>query len=95
MKPTLGVLLVSLCCRLSRVVVLCNVRTQVRAAPVQMSLFDGVSAEALSSAQDVATSVILATKETDFGGYVGPAAGLLTLGALIVVLAPPLSSSEE
>jgi hypothetical protein len=60
-----------------------------------MSLFDGVSAEALTSAQDVATSVILATKETDFGGYVGPAAGLLTLGALIVVLAPPLSSSEE
>lgn len=62
---------------------------------MKMSLLDAVPAEALTTAQDVASSVLLASKETDFGGYAGPAAALLTIGALIVVLAPPLSATEE
>jgi len=37
---------------------------------------------------------MIASKETDFGGYTGPVAGLLTIGALIVVLAPPLSNPD-
>ncbi|KAG5183843.1 hypothetical protein JKP88DRAFT_238153 [Tribonema minus] len=38
-------------------------------------------------------AVILAeasSKAGDFGGYVGPVAGLLAIGALILVLSPPL-----
>jgi hypothetical protein len=43
----------------------------------------------------VANTLLVASKATDFGGYAGPAAGLITLGALILVLAPPLAGSEE
>lgn len=93
--------------------------------------------ESTQNRQDVATSVLLAAKDTDFGGYTvrvvcvrddarlcgwcmldptqslcahpnpspilfnrqrnktqGPIAGLITIGALIVVLAPPLKTQE-
>jgi hypothetical protein len=33
--------------------------------------------------------------EGDFGGYTGPAASLILIGALIVVLAPPLASPDQ
>jgi hypothetical protein len=48
-----------------------------------------------AAAQEVATNVLVASKETDFGGYTGPVAGLLTIGALIVLLAPPLQGADE
>mmetsp|Transcript_13298 Transcript_13298/g.18763 ORF Transcript_13298/g.18763 Transcript_13298/m.18763 type:complete len:101 (+) Transcript_13298:71-373(+) len=31
------------------------------------------------------------SKASDFGGYVGPIVGLITLGGLILVLSPPLA----
>ncbi len=33
--------------------------------------------------------------ESDFGGYVGPAGSLIFIGAMIVTLAPPLSTGED
>ena len=43
---------------------------------------------------EVSNSVLLAanslSKEADFGGFVGPVVGLLTIGAFILVLSPPL-----
>ncbi len=60
----------------------------------QVNLFDSVPMETISSVQEVASNLMIASKETDFGGYTGPVAGLLTIGALIVVLAPPLSNPD-
>lgn len=52
---------------------------------------DMIPAESFQAASDV----LIAAKDTDFGGYTGPIAGLITLGALIVVLAPPLTSQTK
>lgn len=57
-----------------------------------MSLMDSVD---VSAVQEVATNLLLASKETDFGGYTGPIAGLLTIGAIILVLSPPLAKPES
>eukprot|EP00539_Tryblionella_compressa_P000192 CAMPEP_0178745736 /NCGR_PEP_ID=MMETSP0744-20121128/7450_1 /TAXON_ID=913974 /ORGANISM="Nitzschia punctata, Strain CCMP561" /LENGTH=48 /DNA_ID= /DNA_START= /DNA_END= /DNA_ORIENTATION= len=38
----------------------------------------------------VASSNMVASSVSDFGGYFFPAAGLLTLAAIILFLAPPL-----
>lgn len=54
----------------------------------KMTPMDVVSTESIQAASDV----LLAAKDTDFGGYTGPIAGLITLGALILVLAPPLTT---
>lgn len=62
----------------------------------QVNLFDvnSIPMETISSVSDVANNLLIASKETDFGGYTGPIAGLLTIGGLIVVLAPPLSNPD-
>lgn len=54
----------------------------------KMSPMDVMPTESIQ----VASDVLLAAKDTDFGGYTGPIAGLITLGALILVLAPPLTT---
>jgi hypothetical protein len=51
---------------------------------------DVLPAESIQGASDI----LLAAKDTDFGGYTGPIAGLITLGALILVLAPPLTKAQ-
>jgi hypothetical protein len=49
-----------------------------------------MSLEAAASSQIMqATNLLLASKETDFGGYTGPAVGLAILGILIAVLVNP------
>ncbi len=65
-----------------------------KAPKTQVNLFDSVPMETINSVQEVASNLMIASKETDFGGYTGPVAGLLTIGALIVVLAPPLSNPD-
>jgi hypothetical protein len=62
-----------------------------------MSLEAGIAAMLPSQAQvlEVGNNAMLlaanaASKEADFGGYVGPIAGLIAIGALILVLSPPL-----
>lgn len=57
----------------------------------KLSPMDMIPAESFQAASDV----LIAAKDTDFGGYTGPIAGLITLGALIVVLAPPLTSQAK
>ena len=39
---------------------------------------------------DAATTNVIATASSDFGGYFAPVAGLTLLGALILYLSPPL-----
>ncbi|GAB5035953.1 Hypothetical protein NocV09_03200010 [Nannochloropsis oceanica] len=57
----------------------------------KLSPMDVIPAESFQAASDV----LIAAKDTDFGGYTGPIAGLITLGALIIVLAPPLTSQAK
>ena len=62
-----------------------------------MSMNAGIDALATMIPSQVAemgnSALLLAdalSKEADFGGYVGPIAGLITIGGLILVLSPPL-----
>lgn len=41
------------------------------------------------AASQLATNVLLASKETDFGGYTGPAVGLVVVFVLIALLTNP------
>eukprot|EP00953_Heterococcus_sp_UTEX-ZZ885_P004986 3168-Heterococcus_DN1.PRE.1 len=68
-----------------------------RSAAPSMSLEAGIATLLPSQAQmlEVGNNAMLlaanaANKEADFGGYVGPIAGLIAIGALILVLSPPL-----
>lgn len=36
------------------------------------------------------TAMLMASREVDFGGYTGPAVGLLIIGIIIAVLTPPV-----
>ncbi|CAM9180829.1 unnamed protein product [Choristocarpus tenellus] len=49
--------------------------------------------EAHNQMAELSNNLLLAASTSDFGGYTGPAIGLLTVGALIVVLSPPLADS--
>lgn len=44
---------------------------------------------ATSRVADASTALLAVAKETDFGGYTGPAVGLVVLGILIAVLTNP------
>mmetsp|Transcript_14811 Transcript_14811/g.30144 ORF Transcript_14811/g.30144 Transcript_14811/m.30144 type:complete len:98 (+) Transcript_14811:116-409(+) len=57
----------------------------------RMSAVDSVVTDVVVKSADVMNAVLIASKEADFGGYLGPAVSLLAIGALILVLAPPLS----
>eukprot|EP00638_Chattonella_subsalsa_P016295 CAMPEP_0117825714 /NCGR_PEP_ID=MMETSP0949-20121206/5648_1 /TAXON_ID=44440 /ORGANISM="Chattonella subsalsa, Strain CCMP2191" /LENGTH=58 /DNA_ID=CAMNT_0005665753 /DNA_START=215 /DNA_END=391 /DNA_ORIENTATION=- len=55
---------------------------------MKMSL--DISPETVQTVIDASNSVLLASKETDFGGAVGPIVSLSLIGAIILVLSPPL-----
>ena len=60
----------------------------------RMVAVDAAAVDAVISASDVLRSVlVVAAEESDFGGYVGPAIGLLSIGAIILALAPPLKDN--
>jgi len=74
----------------SRAVVAARPVAARRSARVNMAL-DAVAADAvIKSSELFNTALMLASKEGDFGGYLGPAIGLLSIGAIIIALAPPL-----
>lgn len=60
----------------------------VMASPVDAAMT--APAAAHDAFSRVSGSMALAAAEKDFGGYIGPAVGLLTIFALILVLSPPL-----
>lgn len=51
--------------------------------------------EAASSHIATVTNALLASKETDFGGYAGPAVALVVLGILITVLTNPVRAEPR
>jgi hypothetical protein len=53
-----------------------------------------MSFEAASSQIATVTNALLAVKETDFGGYTGPAVALVVLGILISVLTNPVRGAR-
>ncbi|CAM9793264.1 unnamed protein product, partial [Phaeothamnion confervicola] len=61
---------------------------------VKMSLdafASAIPAAAQTQLAELANSaIVLAGKTDDFGGYIGPISGLVAIGALILVLSPPL-----
>eukprot|EP00184_Porphyridium_aerugineum_P008299 CAMPEP_0184691214 /NCGR_PEP_ID=MMETSP0313-20130426/122_1 /TAXON_ID=2792 /ORGANISM="Porphyridium aerugineum, Strain SAG 1380-2" /LENGTH=91 /DNA_ID=CAMNT_0027148891 /DNA_START=135 /DNA_END=410 /DNA_ORIENTATION=- len=62
-----------------------------RSAPrVSMSMEAAATDVMIKSVDVFNTALLMASKETDFGGYTIPAIGLLSIGALILALAPPL-----
>ena len=63
-----------------------------RAVTLSMSPVEVISVQAPALLSQFST--VLAS-EMDFGGYAGPAGSLLFIGALILVLAPPLASKQQ
>lgn len=50
---------------------------------------------ATSRVADASTALLAVAKETDFGGYTGPAVGLVVLGILIAVLTNPYDDLKK
>ncbi|KAA8496044.1 hypothetical protein FVE85_2199 [Porphyridium purpureum] len=63
-------------------------RRAASAAQMNMALESVVSSDAAFKALELINFV--ASKEGDFGGYLGPVLGLGSIAALIVFLSPPL-----
>mmetsp|Transcript_17447 Transcript_17447/g.17542 ORF Transcript_17447/g.17542 Transcript_17447/m.17542 type:complete len:94 (+) Transcript_17447:42-323(+) len=61
-----------------------------RETRVNMAMEAPVMDVMIRSSEVLNTAILIASKETDFGGYLGPAIGLLSIGAIIVALSPPL-----
>eukprot|EP00183_Erythrolobus_madagascarensis_P002483 CAMPEP_0185849320 /NCGR_PEP_ID=MMETSP1354-20130828/3856_1 /TAXON_ID=708628 /ORGANISM="Erythrolobus madagascarensis, Strain CCMP3276" /LENGTH=102 /DNA_ID=CAMNT_0028549819 /DNA_START=22 /DNA_END=330 /DNA_ORIENTATION=+ len=57
---------------------------------VNMSMEAVATDVVIKSSELMNTALMIASKEGDFGGYLGPAIGLLSIGAIIVALSPPL-----
>jgi hypothetical protein len=66
-------------------------RALTKAAPVNMAPTD----MAIETTNFLSQFSNVIAAEGDFGGYTGPAASLILIGALIVVLAPPLASPDQ
>ncbi|CAM9119509.1 unnamed protein product [Discosporangium mesarthrocarpum] len=54
-------------------------------------IMPAVPAEAHNQLVELSNNLLLASSPSDFGGYTGPVIGLLTIGAIILVLSPPLA----
>ena len=60
-----------------------------REAP-KVNMMENVAADFTSNVA-AASSNVVASSVTDFGGYLFPVFGIISLGALILYLAPPLA----
>eukprot|EP00640_Fibrocapsa_japonica_P008983 CAMPEP_0113937502 /NCGR_PEP_ID=MMETSP1339-20121228/4111_1 /TAXON_ID=94617 /ORGANISM="Fibrocapsa japonica" /LENGTH=61 /DNA_ID=CAMNT_0000940295 /DNA_START=260 /DNA_END=445 /DNA_ORIENTATION=- /assembly_acc=CAM_ASM_000762 len=54
-----------------------------------------VEPQVVQTAVDVSSNMLLATKNTDFGGYLGPVLGLGSIFGLIAFLAPPVAPEDD
>ena len=60
---------------------------------MQMSVDGAVNT--INTVADVSNNLMIAANSGDFGGFIGPVVGLLSIGAFIVVLSPPLKDGDE
>ena len=64
-------------------------------SPARTSAQKMIPVEAVDVVSSVASSAnVIASSANDFGGYFYPVTGLISLGAIILYLSPPLAGEE-